>query len=406
MSQGKGASGDEKLGVGQGRRPDGAKPIRSLPSAPTPVQQDDELARRLPVRGRTDGPLAGHGSAISGEACSVQRRPIMIGGECGSSRAADEAGSASSMPRGSDPADARRAASRRSSPASRRARPATCISATPIRRCSPGAGARGSGGRFLLRIEDIDRDPLPARIRPRRSSRISPGSASTGTARCGAQSEHLADLPRGARRLDASAAASIPASAPAREIQAEIAAAGGAPHGPDGAALSRHLPAARPRRSGRARIAAGEPFALRLDVGAGARPSPAPLDLDRRARRRGRRPSRRCYGDVVLARKDVPTSYHLAVTVDDALQGVTLVTRGEDLFAGHPCPSAAAGAARPADAALLPPQPDHRRAGQRLAKRNRAVTIRHAARARLDARPRLAGDRAGPAGDGGGRLRP
>ena len=51
------------------------------------------------------------------------------------------------------------------------------------------------------------------------------------------------------------------------------------------------------------------------------------------------------FGDVVLARKDVPTSYHLSVTVDDHLQGVTLVTRGEDLFPRHRYSSAVAGLA-------------------------------------------------------------
>ena len=81
-------------------------------------------------------------------------------------------------------------------------------------------------------------------------------------------------------------------------------------------------------------------------------------------------------GDVVLARKDVPTSYHLAVTVDDALQGVTLVTRGEDLFHAthvHRLLQALLGFAAPryyhhnliADST-----------GLRLAKRNRAVTLR------------------------------
>src|SRR5207248_9913412 len=81
-------------------------------------------------------------------------------------------------------------------------------------------------------------------------------------------------------------------------------------------------------------------------------------------------------GDVVLARKEVPTSYHLAVTVDDALQGVTLVTRGADLFdATH--------IHRLLQALLGLPTPRYRHhplltdaAGRRLAKRDRALTIR------------------------------
>ena len=82
------------------------------------------------------------------------------------------------------------------------------------------------------------------------------------------------------------------------------------------------------------------------------------------------------HGDVVLARKDTPTSYHLAVTVDDALQGVTLVTRGEDLFA-------ATHVHRLLQALLDLPTPRYRHhallvdaAGRRLAKRDKALTLR------------------------------
>jgi glutamyl-Q tRNA(Asp) synthetase len=81
-------------------------------------------------------------------------------------------------------------------------------------------------------------------------------------------------------------------------------------------------------------------------------------------------------GDVVLARKEMPTSYHLAVAVDDALQGVTLVTRGADLFA-------ATHIHRLLQALLGLPTPGYRHhplltdtAGRRLAKRDRALTIR------------------------------
>jgi len=81
-------------------------------------------------------------------------------------------------------------------------------------------------------------------------------------------------------------------------------------------------------------------------------------------------------GDVVVARKDVPASYHLAVTVDDALQGVTLVTRGADLFAATPIH-------RLLQALLGLPTPVYRHhplltdaSGRRLAKRDRALTVR------------------------------
>jgi glutamyl-Q tRNA(Asp) synthetase len=80
-------------------------------------------------------------------------------------------------------------------------------------------------------------------------------------------------------------------------------------------------------------------------------------------------------GDIVLARKELPTSYHLAVVVDDALQGVTLITRGQDLFA-------ATGIQRLLQALLDLPAPDyaHHRLvldaeGRKFSKRDRGVTL-------------------------------
>lgn len=115
-----------------------------------------------------------------------------------------------------------------------------------------------------------------------------------------------------------------------KEIAAEIAAAGHAPHGPDGPLYPgpcRHLTAAQ-RRERMER--AGDGWALRLDV-ATAKTLAGPLRWFDRARG-WQDATPEILGDVVLARKHTPTSYHLSVTVDDALQGVTRVTRGEDLF--------------------------------------------------------------------------
>ncbi|MGB9153498.1 MAG: glutamate--tRNA ligase family protein, partial [Alphaproteobacteria bacterium] len=82
------------------------------------------------------------------------------------------------------------------------------------------------------------------------------------------------------------------------------------------------------------------------------------------------------FGDVVLARKDVPTSYHLSVTVDDHLQNITLVTRGEDLFASthiHRLLQALLGFETPEyhhHPLLTDPS------GRRYAKRDQSVTLR------------------------------
>ena len=113
------------------------------------------------------------------------------------------------------------------------------------------------------------------------------------------------------------------------------------------------------------RIAAGEPYALRLDMQA-ALARAGPLSWIET----GEGPTGEtgtvaadpaAWGDVMLARKDTPTSYHLSVVVDDAAQGVTDVVRGQDLFHATSVHRAAAGAARPAGAALSPSPADPRR---------------------------------------------
>ncbi len=161
-----------------------------------------------------------------------------------------------------------------------------------------------------------------------------------------------------------------------REIQAEIARAGGAPQGEAGPLYPGTC-----RQLGLAdRVAkerAGLDFALRLDL-ARALALTGPLDWIEEGggapQHVNADPGR--LGDVVLARKEIPASYHLAVTVDDALQGVTLVTRGEDL-------ATATHIHRVLQALLGLPTPNYRHhplvtdaTGRRLAKRDRALTIR------------------------------
>jgi glutamyl-Q tRNA(Asp) synthetase len=187
--------------------------------------------------------------------------------------------------------------------------------------------ARAEGGRFLLRIEDIDQ----GRCRPEFEAAILEDLAWLGLDWDGPvrrQSEHWDDY-RAALAVLEGQGLVYPCFCTRREIQAEIAGMQSAPHGPDGllypGTCRRLSPQARADR-----LAEGRPYALRLDVTEAARRC-GPLSwTDELAGRQAARPE--LHGDVVLARKDTPTSYHLAVTVDDEIQGVTTVTRGQDLF--------------------------------------------------------------------------
>ena len=182
-------------------------------------------------------------------------------------------------------------------------------------------------GRFLLRIEDID----PTRCRPEFEPDLIEDLAWLGLSWDGAvrrQSDHLDDYRAALARLEAMGLV-YPCFCTRKDIAAEITRAGAAPHGPDGAlypGTCRHRPAG--ERA--ARIAAGESWALRLDVGKAVARTGLLRWHDRVQGWQEATPA--LLGDAVLARKDTPTSYHLSVTVDDHLQGVTLVTRGEDLF--------------------------------------------------------------------------
>lgn len=230
--------------------------------------------------------------------------------------------------------------------------------------------ARAAGGIFLLRIEDIDR----GRCRAEFDAAIRDDLAWLGLGWDGAvrrQSAHFADYRAALDRLDA-AGMLYPCFCTRREIQAEIARAGGAPQGEAGPVYPGTCRALAPAERA-ARLAAGVDYALRLDVGR-ALARTGPLAWCEDGRRIPADPG--ALGDVVLARKDVPTSYHLAVTVDDALQGVTLVTRGVDLFP-------ATHIHRLLQALLGLPTPAYRHhplltdaAGRRLAKRDRALTVR------------------------------
>ena len=193
--------------------------------------------------------------------------------------------------------------------------------------------ARVRGGRFLLRIEDID----PTRCRPDHVAGIFEDLRWLGIdwdEEVVFQSERL---PLYADALDWLGAQGLtyPCFCTRARIAAEIAASASAPHGPAKSPDGGPLYPGRCRGLGEAervgRIADGEAHAWRLDVAKAVAKAGSLRWHDAAAGEIVATPE--IHGDVVLARKDAPTSYHLAVTLDDAAQGVTDVVRGQDLFA-------------------------------------------------------------------------
>jgi glutamyl-Q tRNA(Asp) synthetase len=188
--------------------------------------------------------------------------------------------------------------------------------------------AKQSGGRFLLRFEDIDH----TRVRPEYYAAIEEdlrwlglgwdGPALYQSDRGEAYASALGQL----RQLGAA----YPCFCTRREIEEEVARITGAPHGPEGA-LYPGTCRALPDDERQSRLAAGAQPAWRLDAVRAAEIT-GPLSFT--DLRHGIHPADPALlGDVVLARKDIGTSYHLAVVVDDAFQQITHVTRGEDLLA-------------------------------------------------------------------------
>jgi glutamyl-Q tRNA(Asp) synthetase len=198
--------------------------------------------------------------------------------------------------------------------------------------------ARETSGRYLLRIEDID----ATRCRPEFEAAIYEDLAWLGVVwetPVRRQSAHLADYRAALDRLAADGLVypSFESRAEIARLVAEREAGGPWPRDPDGAPLypgaARSLaPAERARL-----MASGAPYALRLDMAAACRrvAGLAWIELGEGPEgERGRIPATpQAWGDVILARKETPTSYHLSVVLDDAQQGVTHVVRGQDLFA-------------------------------------------------------------------------
>lgn len=232
--------------------------------------------------------------------------------------------------------------------------------------------AQKNGGRFILRIEDID----AGRCRPEYRDHILEdlkwmGLSWSGSVRI--QSQHFDDYGHALERLRAMNLL-YPCFCTRKDIQSEIDTAIAAPHGPEGTlypGTCRHLdPAEREDK-----IAAGLPYALRLDMTAAVRHMPHRLywsDIYRGEQLAA--PA--TLGDVVLARKGIHASYHLCVVVDDALQGITHVTRGDDLLY-------ASALHRLLQALLDLPVPEWAHHpllldadGKRFAKRNQSVSLR------------------------------
>ena len=230
--------------------------------------------------------------------------------------------------------------------------------------------ARVAGGSYLVRIEDIDIRRCKREFETAILADLKwLGFTWDGEVR--RQSDHFADYGRVLDQLDARGLLY-----PCFCSRADIAASTSAPHalqGPDGPlypGTCRHLSA--PER--RDRLAAGHEHCLRLDAEKAAREAGPYHFVDETRGRIEGQPL--LLGDFVIARKDTPTSYHLSVTVDDHLQGVTLVTRGEDLLLSthaHALLQKLLGYATPLYAhhkLLTAPS------GRRFAKRDRDMTIR------------------------------
>ncbi|HEV2562141.1 MAG TPA: tRNA glutamyl-Q(34) synthetase GluQRS [Rhizomicrobium sp.] len=231
--------------------------------------------------------------------------------------------------------------------------------------------AAEAGERFLLRIEDID----IARCKPEFEAAIYGDLAWLGLDWEQPVLRQSARFEAYRAALDALHAQDLlyPCFCTRKEIAEEIARATGAPHGPEGPLY----PGTCRKLSDdvrKARIAAGDSYALRLDVHAAAERAGKLMfeEKDRGAIE----VDPLLFGDVVLARKEIPASYHLAVVVDDAFQGVTLVTRGNDLFAATHVQRLLQNLLR-----LPAPAYAHHRLildehGKKFSKRDSAVTLR------------------------------
>jgi glutamyl-Q tRNA(Asp) synthetase len=197
--------------------------------------------------------------------------------------------------------------------------------------------ARWAGGRLLLRIEDID----TTRCKPEFETAIVEDLAWLGIeweTPVRRQSEHLDVYLDALNKLAAQGLVypSFESRAEIARLVAQREANGPWPRDPDGAPLyPGNAKSLSPSERARL-IESGAPYALRLDMAAARARSGELAWIEQGEGPDGETgvvaAQPQVWGDVILARKETPTSYHLSVVIDDALQGVTDVVRGQDLF--------------------------------------------------------------------------
>ena len=241
--------------------------------------------------------------------------------------------------------------------------------------------ARESGGRFLMRIEDID----PTRCRAEFEDAIDQDLIWLGLTwerPARRQSEHFAAYREALEKLTA-----LGLIYPAFESRAEIARLIAEqekqapwPHDPDGAPLYPGTARALLSEERARLLQSGAAYALRLDMAAACSLAGELSWIEHGEGLGGETGTvaadPAAWGDIIIARKETPTSYHLAVVVDDALQGVTEVVRGQDLFWST-------SVHRLLQQLLGLPQPAYRHhrliraaAGQKLSKSTKATGLR------------------------------
>ncbi|MDF1658590.1 MAG: tRNA glutamyl-Q(34) synthetase GluQRS [Verrucomicrobiales bacterium] len=232
--------------------------------------------------------------------------------------------------------------------------------------------AREQNGRFLLRIEDIDFN----RCDPANTQQILEDLAWLGLEweePVRIQSEHLDDYQKAAETLK-DRGFIYPCFCTRKDIEREIEAAGHAPHGSEGPVYP-GICRALSIDERETKIASGESYSLRLDLEKALEATARQLTWsDSGAGEQCAHPER--LGDAVIVRKDIGTSYHLAVVVDDGLQGVTDIVRGIDLFESthlHVVLQELLGIPTP-NYHHHPLLTDE--TGARLAKRNQSITLK------------------------------